>query len=946
MRLTIITTILLFQLTSCALQSGNLSPVNLRCEYKVDPVIDMSNPRLSWVLKSDENGEKQTAYQIMVASSLKKLDEGMADLWDSGKNNSDNTYQIEFGGKPLASKMVCYWKVRSWDKNGLPGSWSEPAKWEMGLLEKSDWKAEWIGLDLNKLGKGKVYHLPPAPFLRKEIELKGKVKTAKLYVTALGVYEFSVNGKKIGNDYLAPGWTDYNKRVYYQTYDVTKNLNEGTNAIGSVLSYGWYAGYVGYALLVKNPQVKGFYGDVPALLAQIEVEYDNGEKEVFKTDKSWKANYGPLVESDLLNGETYDARKEFAGWNKTGFNDTGWKPVEVFSKAERAIEISPANPVQITEVLNAISVKETDGGKYIFDMGQNFAGIIKLKVKGDAGDKIVIRYGEMLHQDGTLMTENLRMARATDTYILKGDPNGEEWTPQFTFHGFQFVEVSGLKEKPESDMITGLALGTVTPVAGTFECSNPLVNQLYSNIVWTQRANFIDVPTDCPQRDERLGWTGDAQVYISSATLNMDVAAFFNKWITDLNDSQLPNGAYPAFAPFPRIRATDGWSPGWMEAGVICPYQIYKSYADTRIVEQSWEHMSRFMEFMEKRSKGKYLFPECSFEDITPKGGYGDWLSVGALTSPDMLATMYYAYSATLMSEMAEAIGETDDANHYSEIAGKVKEAFLNHYVDSEGRLKCNAKAYGRGAGYSGGGSKNGFSGHTQTAYANAIYMDMLPGDLKVKAGRYLNQLIEENNGLLSTGFLGVKPLLPALTETGYNKTAYSLLLKKENPSWLFEVVNGATSIWERWNSYTKKEGFVAGMNSFSHYSFGSVNEWMFGIMAGIQSDGPAYKKIKIKPEIVQGDLDFVKASLITMNGKIVSGWKLEGDNLSMEVKIPVNTTAKIFIPASNKESVQINGVAVDEVENIEIIDYVDGKLIVSVGSGYFSIESIAGASL
>ncbi len=938
MKQIIISILILVSLIACTIQDGSLSPTYLRCEYKVDPVIDIKNPRLSWILESNENGQSQTGWQIIVSSSLETLDEKNADLWNSGKIERDLTSQIEYAGKPLKSKMCCFWKVRSWDKNREPGKWSEPAKWEMGLLNKSDWRAEWIGLDLNELGKGEVYHLPPAPFFRKDILLKKKVKNARLYVTALGLYEFSINGNNIGNDYFAPGWTNYNKRVYYQCYDVTKNLHKGTNALGSVLSYGWYAGYVGYALLVGNPKVKNFYGDVPALLAQLEVEYENGESETFISDKSWKANYGPIIESDILNGETYDAQKEFKGWDIEGFDDSQWKEAEVFAETDRMIESSPGNPVQIIKKIKPKSISKTKDGKYIFDLGQNFAGIIKLKIKGEAGNKVVIRYGEMLYDDGSLMTENLRMARATDTYILKGDPAGEEWTPQFTFHGFQFVELSGLKEKPGNDMITGLVLSSTTPVAGSFECSDSLVNRLYKNIVWTQRANFIDVPTDCPQRDERLGWTGDAQVYISSATLNMDVAAFFNKWITDLNDSQLPNGAYPVFAPFPNIRASDSWSPGWMEAGVICPYQIYKSYGDKRVIEQGWENMSRFMDFLKKRSNGNYFFKERSFEDISPKGGFGDWLAVGARTSPDLLATMYYAYSATLMSEMAEAIGKNSDAKNYYEIAVKVKKAFIKHYVGTDGKIKCDEDNYNEIESYSVG--NNGFSGHTQTAYANAIYMDMLPDSLKTIAGKNLNQLLKENNGLLSTGFLGVKPLLPALTETGYNNTAYNLLLNKKYPSWLFEVENGATSIWERWNSYTKEKGFVSGMNSFSHYSFGSVNEWMFEFLAGIKTDGSAYKKIIIKPEIVKGKFDFVRATLNTMNGEIVSGWKVDKNKLTMEVTIPVNTTARIHIPALSKKSVKINGLNIYAIKELGNVEYIEGVLIVSVESGDFNIES------
>lgn len=931
-----------FLLTSEIIIGGNsktlLTADYLRCEYKVNPVIDVKNPRFSWILNSNERGQYQTAYQIIVATSPDKIEPGKADLWNSEKVISDKTYQIEYKGKPLTSRGICYWKVRSWDKNGIPGAWSKPAIWEMGLLNKGEWKAEWIGLDLNNLGKGKVYHLPPAPYLRKEIELNGKVKKARLYVTALGLYEFYINGKRIGNDYLTPGWTDYNKRVYYQTYDVTNNLHAGKNALGSILSYGWYAGYVGYALLVQNPKVRGFYSKVPTLMAQLEVEYDNGKTEKFVTDTSWKANYGPIVESDILEGEKYDARKEFNGWSTVGYNDVAWKKVEVYPKADRQIECHPGNPIQVTQIIHPKSITQREDEKYIFDMGQNFAGVVTLKVKGNAGDTVVIRYGEMLYPDGRLMTENLRMARATDTYILKGDPDGEVWTPKFTYHGFQYVEVSGLKEKPDTGTITGLVLGSNTPVTGSFECSNPMINKLYSNIVWTQRSNFMDIPTDCPQRDERLGWTADAQIYISSAVYNRDVAAFFTKWLTDLNDAQLPNGAYPVFAPFPDIRATDSYSPGWMEAGIIVPYQIYKTYDDTRLIKKYWSSMVKFMNFLEKKSKGKYFFTEGSFEEIDPKGGYGDWLSIGKKTSPDMLATMYYGYCASMMSEMAKAINNKEQAKYYSGLFNKIKNAFLKHYVASDGRLKCNAKAYGSGAGYVDG--QLGFSGNTQTAYDNAIYMHMLPDSLVAKAGEYLNQLILDNNGYLTTGFLGVKALLPALSMTGHNETAYQLLLNKGYPSWGYEIENGATTIWERWNSYTKGQGFMAGMNSFNHYSFGSVCEWMFKYMAGIKTDGPAYKHIIIKPEISKEEITYAQASLNTMNGRIFSSWKINGHKLIINVIIPINTNANIYIPARDESSVQEDNKKLGEIKGMKVQKFENNCLLIKVGSGEYSFES------
>ncbi|WP_317236162.1 family 78 glycoside hydrolase catalytic domain [Niabella hibiscisoli] len=453
------------------------------------------------------------------------------------------------------------------------------------------------------------------------------MRRARLYVTSLGLNEFYINGQRIGTDYFLPGWTDYNKRLYYQVYDISKNIKAGDNVFGAVLSPGWYAGYLGYALLVGSPQVRGFYGNTPLLKASIWVEYNNGEKEVIATDASWKASEGALRETDILNGETYDARREIKGWNKSGFNMNGWQPVQTYAdKAEREMQVYPGNPVKVFDTLTGKKITLIGKDKYIVDFGQNFSGIVRLNVKGKAGDSIVIRYGEMLHPDGRLMIENLRRARATDTYIVRGDTQNETWIPQFTYHGFQFVEITGLKYQPTVETIKGLVLSSATPDAGTMETDNAMVNQLYKNIVWTQRANYFDIPTDCPQRDERLGWTGDAQVYTRSAIYNNDISAFFVKWLQDLNDAQFPNGAYPIYAPMPltaegvsAIRSTDSYSPGWMEAGIICAYEMYQAYGDTGIIKKHWPDMKRFMSFLEKRRKAITYLKRGLLKKFHPK---------------------------------------------------------------------------------------------------------------------------------------------------------------------------------------------------------------------------------------------------------------------------------------------------------------------------------------
>lgn len=919
----------------------DLKPINLRTEYKVNPVIDSSKPRFSWELTSNVRSQYQTGFQILVASSAELLSAGKGDIWNSEKVMSSATNQIEYSGIPLKPRMVCYWKVRSWDKSGQVSLWSSTATFEIGLLSKADWKADWIGNDLNSLGKGAEYHLPPAPFFRKEANVKTGIKKARLYVTSLGLYEFEINGKRIGKDYFTPGWTDYNKRVYYQSYDVSSNIKAGKNAFGAIIADGWFAGYLGYALLVKNPVVRNFYGDVPLLKAQIEIEYTNGQIEIIATDQSWKTNHGPILEADILNGETYNANLEFGNWSKSGYNDASWKNSTIYQdKPERKIEVYPGNPIQVFQELKAKTVSPRSGGKYVFDLGQNFAGVVRLKVKGNKGDTISLKYGEVLFPDGEIMTENLRKARAMDTYILKGNPAGETWTPRFTYHGFQYVEVSGFRSTPSLDAITGIVLTSATPEVGSFETDNKVINQLYKNIVWTQRSNYFEVPTDCPQRDERMGWTGDAQAYIQSATYNTDISAFFTKWLVDLNDAQREDFTYPLYAPAPSLRRTDTYSPGWSEAGIICPYTIYKSYGDTRVINQFWPNMVAYLKFMEEKSGGEYIYKEASFEDISPKGGFGDWLSVGKKTPPDMLATMYYGYVASMMSEMAKAIGKNEESAHFDAVFQKVKQAFLNHYTDANGKFKANASAYGGGKGYVDGSMD--FEGHTQTAYANAIYMNLLAPDHQQKAGEWMVELIKANDNKLTTGFLGVKPLLPSLSSTGNTDEAYKLLLSTEYPSWGFEVVNGANTIWERWNSYIKGKGFEnnAGMNSFNHYAFGSVNEWLFCNAAGINNDGLAYDKIIIRPEIAKEGIGLVKAKYHAINGEIESSWKKEGNKVILNVKIPANAKANVFVPTIKPESVLENNNSLKSNLDIKIIGYKDMYLNLEIGSGSYEFIS------
>jgi alpha-L-rhamnosidase len=935
-----------FQAISATTNKG-LKVDRLRCEYMENPLgIDEREPRLSWIVTSEARGQRQTAYQIRAASSLEKLLSGNADLCDSGKIDSDETVNIVYQGKSLASRQACFWQVRVWDKNAKASTWSSPGRWSMGLLKKEDWLADWISFkDETELtaSRQKIV-LPPARYYRKEFEAEKSVRRATIYATALGIYELSLNGQRISDQMFTPGWSDYRKRVYYNTFDVTKFVQQGGNSLGAIVADGWYSGYVGFGLLVgygPNRCGRYFYGKTPALRLQLEIEYSDGSKEIVTTDRSWKTSTGPILEADMLMGEVYDARLEKSGWDLTDFDDERWdnaiKAAENGSTqaqyydrgGEREVELGfikpmimqaySSVPVRPTEIIKPTEITEPDEGVYIFNMGQNFSGIVELKVKGEKGQRIQLRHGEMLHTDGRLMTENLRKARARDIYILKGDLDHEIWRPKFTYHGFQYVEVTGLSERPTFEAVTGIVIGSDTPLTSTFECSDKIVNQLFSNIVWTQRANFFEVPTDCPQRDERLGWTGDAQVYVRAATYNADVAAFFTKWEHDLVESQRDNGAYPAYAPFPMQHGIRGKAYGsaWMDAGIICPYTIYKVYGDKRIIERNYESMTRFMDFRRSMSP--------NFQGVMIGNDWGDWLALNK-TPIEYIDSVYFAYSSKLMAEMARAIGKNEDAKKYEDWLRQIKAFFNKNYVNEDGSLAVN----------------------TQTAYAIALFVDMLPAEKRSLAGDHLARLIEQNGYLMSTGFIGTRPLLPVLTAAGHHDLAVRLLQNRRYPSWGYEVENGATSIWERWNSFTKDKGFMnAKMNSFSHYSFGAVCEWMFQSLAGIDTEDPGYKRIIFRPGPPTAGsnpdnkpIDWVKAEYDSVRGRIESSWKQTSEKFEYKVTVPANTTGLLYLPAKSAGDIMESGQTLEGVEGIKVLGEKDDRVQIELASGAYHFVS------
>jgi alpha-L-rhamnosidase len=948
--------------------AGSLRPTQPRCEYLVNPKgIDETRPRLTWLLEGNgsRRGERQSSYQIIVASSAASLEKNVGDLWDTGRVDSDATVNIEYRGRALTSRARCFWKVKVWDDAGHPSAWSETASWTMGLLAPSDWVAEYISFrDKSEVFKntGSLY-LPAARQYRKEFAAAKAIRRATIYATALGIYELHLNGQRVGDAFFAPGWSDYHQRAYYNTYDVTSLARQGTNALAAWVADGWYSGYLGFGLLtgMGTEKVGRYtYGKTPALMAQLEIEFEDGSKQTVVTDKSWKVTGdGPIQQADFLMGEFYDARKEMPGWTKAGFNESAqagenkiqWeqailaqengrvpanfyefheqpkggpkiegKPIDLGFKRPPKLEAFPGVPVRHMQELKPLAITSPTNGVYIFNLGQNFAGVVRLKVKGPAGTKIMLRYGEMLHPDGRLMTENLRKARANDFYVLRGDPEGETYTPRFTFHGFQYVEVTGFPEKPELDAITGIVMHSDVRLTSQFECSDPMVNRLFKNVVWTQRANFLDLPTDCPQRDERFGWTGDAQIYVRTATYNADVAAFYTKWIRELMESQRASGAFPGYAPFPFEHGSE-FGTAWCDAGVICPWTIWKAYGDTRIIERCWEPMVKFIEWRTSESKG--------FLGVNHGNTWGDWLSVKETTPIDYIDTAYFAYSTRLMAEMARAVGKGSEAAKYQDLFLKIKAAFKEKYVKPDATLAVD----------------------TQTAYAMALYMDLFPEDMRKQGAEQLAKKIRANDGTMTTGFLGTRPIVPVLALAGQNDLAMQLLQSHKFPSWGYEVDQGATTIWERWNSFTKDKGFGgeqnASMNSFAHYAFGAICEWLFSGVAGIDSEGPGYQRLFVRPMPAtpgsnpdQKPIDWVKAEYDSVRGRIASAWKINNGDFDLDLTVPVNTSATVYLPASAAAGVTEGGHALSQQTDVTLLRMEGGRALLEVASGTYHFNS------
>jgi alpha-L-rhamnosidase len=870
--------------------------------------LDVMIPRFSWKITANgKKNVKQTAYEIKVFAG-QQSDKSNPVLWNSGKVNSSQSLYVLYGGPALTSAKRYSWQVRIWDNQGKASSWTASFSWQMGLLSPSDWKAQWIsaGASVDTVNS-------PAPIFRRKFSLQKKILSAMAYVTSHGFYEASINGHKLGNAYLTPGWTSYNKRLQYQVYDVKDALQAGSNVIGVALGSGWYRSALGPG----NPTTNHYGKDI-ALIFQMEITYTDGTKEMVMSDDKWKSSTGELRYAEIYNGAIIDARLAKKNWKEVSFNDQAWDQVKVQDYSKNVLVATYNEPVTKHEVLKPVKIITTPKGEKVIDFGQNLVGWVQLKVKGKQGDSIKLSHAEVLDKAGNFYTENLRAAKAENIYVLKGGAE-ESFEPQFTWQGFRYVKVEGIAAALNPADFLAVTIYSDMKPTGTFACSNPMINQLQKNILWGQKGNFLDVPTDCPQRDERLGWTGDAQVFSRTASFNMNVHNFFTKWMKDVAADQFASGSIPHVIPdiFSANGHDDqGGSAGWGDVATVVPWNMYLAYGDQRILETQYPSMKSWVDFMQHKSKN----------DLWNSGPhFGDWLFFtmdndvfgnAAITNKFIIAQCFWAHSTQLLINTAKVLGKKEDEAQYTALLNKIKEAFLKEYVTPKGMI----------------------SSDTQTAYTLALNFDMLPENLRQQAADRLADNIARYDNHLTTGFLGTPYLCHVLSRFGHADVAYKLLMQDTYPSWLYPVKMGATTIWERWDGI-KPDGTLEtpSMNSYNHYAYGAIGDWMYRVIAGIDTreEGVGYKEIIIKP-VIGGGLTFANADYETCYGKVSSHWKITGQTLSLDVEIPANTSASIYIPSNGKTMLTESSKSITGRKDLESAGEIEGYKIVKVNSGTY----------
>lgn len=907
-----------------------MKPIFLRCEYLINPIgIDIKKPRLYWQLEAskDKYGIKQSAYQIEAAESLEELNSEKL-IWNSGRIESDECIHIVYGGKELKSRERIYWKVKIWDQNGKESEWSEPAYFEMGLLKVEDWKAKWIDPE-KEIDSKKRY---PASYLRNQFYLEEKIKKARLYITSCGVYEASINGRRVGNEVFTPGATNYDKRLQYQTYDITEYLYKGNNAIGVILGDGWFRGTLG------NNSLRNVYGEHLLLLAQLEIELMSGKIVTIVTDDKWKTtNEGPIRLSDLQDGEIFDAGREMDSWDTVNFKDDKWMKVNIGNWDYRVLVGSNSVPIKEKERFSPKVLKTPDGNT-VLDFGQNMAGYVEFKVKGEKGRKVTLVHGETLDENGNFTMEHLNNSSKPKNYPLKQEiqymlsGNGVEvYKPHFTYHGFRYVLVKNWSEKVEDKNFTAIAVYSDMEQTGEFQCSNEMINKLVQNTIWSQKSNFLDIPTDCPQR-ERAGWTGDAEVFARTGSTLMNTAAFLTKWMKDVALQQGKDGKIPNIAPSVGIEKDKGMktiegSAGWGDAAVIIPWTIWKVYGDKRILEEQWESMKAWVDYeanCAKKTHWSRVFKINPYRKYTwdTKFHWGEWaepvskdykgpnIVKQVIFSVPEVATAYFAYSSRLLSECAEILGKKDEAVRYKELSENVTKAYVYNFT-----------------------RKGEINSSRQCLYVRPVAFELLPEYKGKEAVSKLDELVRERDYHIGTGFLSTPFICKVLSDYGYVETAYKLVEQTNCPSWLYAVTKGATTIWEHWDGIDENG---VPRESLNHYSYGAIVGWFFQCVVGIDIEkySAGYKHFIISPK-PGGSLTKAKGIYNSLYGKIESSWEYLRECLKLKIKVPPNTSAKVIFPCKQVDKIEIT----EGSENIDKIYLDKGFACVNVDSGSYEFN-------
>lgn len=881
-------------------------PLCLRCEYLQNPLgIDISRPRFSWVLRHFERGEKPWAYQIVVSSSVSLAERGVGDRWDSGQIGHCGNFPAEYGGKKLESRKRYYWRVRWWDQKSRLSAYSRVAFFEMGLLGKSDWQARWISMkepqEFRSRGtvlQGKYrgeYIQTRAIYLKKEFRIGPRLKSARAYICGLGFYELRINGQKVGDHVLDPAQTDYKKTGLYSTYEVTKHLQRN-NTILVILGNGRHIPNFGYGR--------------PRLIAQIEMEYEGGGRQVVGTDQSWEAGHGPLKENGLYYGERYDERLK----PKTSKG----KAVCVKGTHLRS-QMLP--PVKVVQMLKVKKIWRSAPEALVFDFGQNFSGWLKIAAQGRAGTKIALRHAELIHDDGTLNTSPNQNAEATDIYVLGG--NGvERYEPRFTYHGFRYAEITGIPKLPRMISVDGCFVHTDVEQTGIFRCANPLINRIHRNIRWGQLSNLMSIPTDCPQRDERHGWLGDAHLSAEEAILNFDMAAFYTKYLRDIRDAQKKDGGLPDTVP-PYLRKLYPADPAWGSAYISLAWYLYYYFGDTKILADHFEAMKKYVYFLRRHDQGRI---------IKKLGKYGDWCPPGSIppkkTPVELTSTWFYYQDTLRLSKIARVLKKSKDEKRLTGLARSIKNAFNRYFLKKDGYASVRMSPVEKIA--------------SQTSNLLPIYLNMVPKKQKNKVLDVLvHSVVSDQDYHLDTGIIGTRFLLDVLTESGYAEAAYRVATQKSYPGWGYMVQEGATTLWERWEKITG-----GGMNSHNHIMLGSVDAWFYKTVAGVRCLAPGWEKISICPPLFP-NLESASASLKTIRGDIRVSWRKKENFFELKAEVPVGAGAEIHIPrlwrnAILKESGRVvwqKGRESKNLEGLSIRTIEDSQIIIGAQSGTFAFR-------